>query len=421
MKIGLQTWGSEGDARPFANLAGALARAGHQVTLAITELAPRDYAETARRDGYTLRMVSTPVFRDPAEAREVGLAMVKKRHPVLQARLLISRAYDPVESAMAEVSRELCEGHDLVIGHYILHSLSAAAELTATPWVSVQLTPDFVPSHGRVPHGLPELGPWFRPLAWKLASTVCDHLLLGRVNQRRRAWGLRPHRQIFTDTWASPRLNLIASSPTLFPRPTDWAENHLVCGFFNAPDSAEVAELDPAMEAFLSSGTAPVYFGFGSLMFDDPEYVAAVREIWTDAVRETGCRAIFQLPDQDRVHAAPAILEIKRCSHAAVFPRCAAVVHHGGAGTTQAALRAGRPSVIVPHIADQFFWGSLLWRKGAASRPLSRTRLNARRLSRRIKEVLRSQSCGERVMALGSRMRTENGVEKAVEAIQKLS
>lgn len=417
MRIGLQTWGSEGDARPFANLAAGLARAGHQVTLVITEVAPRDYSEIAREAGFTLKMVASPVFQDPESAREIGLAMITKRNPIRQAELLITRAFDPVEQAMAEAARELCEENDLVIGHYFLHSLSAAAELAGTLWISVQLTPDFIPTRHRVPHGLPDLGPWFRPLAWRLAGAVCDHLLLDRVNRRRSAWGLSPHRRVMAETWASPRLNLVASSPALFPPARDWGDHHRVCGFLINQAPSKDEDLDPMIEQFLSDGTAPVYFGFGSLMISDPEYVAEIREIWTGAVRRAGCRAIFQLPDPRRSSADPAILEIDQCPHTLVFPRCAAVVHHGGAGTTQAALWSGCPSVVVPHVADQFFWGALLRRNGVSSRPLPRTRLSSRRLGQRIEEALRNPLFRQTAKTLGMVMRTENGVNAAIAAI----
>ena len=136
-----------------------------------------------------------------------------------------------------------------------------------------------------------------------------------------------------------------------------------------------------------------------------------------DAARLAGCRAIIQSeierPSTDRV------LFVKRTPHNLVFPRCAAVVHHAGAGTTHTTLRAGVPSVPVPHVSDQFGWSEELQRLGVAPAPIRRARFTAATLASRITEVLTTPRMKQAAMAISSRMQTDNGPETAADLIEQ--
>jgi sterol 3beta-glucosyltransferase len=111
---------------------------------------------------------------------------------------------------------------------------------------------------------------------------------------------------------------------------------------------------------------------------------------------------------------------VARARHAAVYPCCAAVVHHGGAGTSHAAARAGVPSVVVPHLGDQFFWARALSKARVAPRPIRRQTLTAKKLARRIREAVDSSAMRDRAARLGSAIRAENGVGRAIELIERL-
>jgi UDP:flavonoid glycosyltransferase YjiC (YdhE family) len=129
-----------------------------------------------------------------------------------------------------------------------------------------------------------------------------------------------------------------------------------------------------------------------------------------------GCRALIQAevrpgPDAEDILYLPAM------EHHLVFPSCAAVVHHGGAGTTQAASRAGVPSIVVEHATDQVFWGGVLNRAGIAPPMLHRRTVTAAKLARAIRTTLDSPTMRERARSIGERMRKENGVKRAVALI----
>jgi sterol 3beta-glucosyltransferase/vancomycin aglycone glucosyltransferase len=160
---------------------------------------------------------------------------------------------------------------------------------------------------------------------------------------------------------------------------------------------------------------------FGSMMVGEAQPATVIR-ILVDAALAAECRAIIQA---DWARAAeipehPAIYRLDRAPHAALFPRCAAVVHHGGAGTSHAAALAGKPSVIVAHATDQLFWAATLRRLGLAGAPLRRHALTAKRLARAIRLLLDSPKMQNNAACVGAAMQHEDGVQNAVAHIAEV-
>ena len=250
---------------------------------------------------------------------------------------------------------------------------------------------------------------------------MVNRIFLPRVNRLRSRVGLRPNTDVMTQTWASDKLNIIGVSPSICRRPSDWSPNDVVTGFLNPPAGLSAEEPTVALEKFLHSGEPPIYFTFGSMMVEDLDYMQEVAAIWTDAVRRLGRRAIFQLPwhDLDAFKTDNQVCKVSRSSYKRIFPRCAAVVHHGGAGTTQVSLMAGCPSVIVAHMSDQFFWGAELERLGVAGPTQRRKGLSGRGLAKALVKVLEAPSTAARARQLGAALAQEDGVSVAVEAIER--
>ncbi|MCM0755689.1 hypothetical protein M7784_10575 [Desulfovibrio aminophilus] len=173
------------------------------------------------------------------------------------------------------------------------------------------------------------------------------------------------------------------------------------------------------LEEFLAAGDPPVYFTFGSMLPRDRDSLRETETIWLEAARLAGCRAVLQLPGLSASSLGPdgSVFRVAFAPHSRVFPRCAAVAHHGGSGTTQASLLAGRPSVVVAHMADQFFWGAELARLGAAGPGLKRLKLTSEQLARALKRVLDDPSMARRASELGAAMAREDGVAEAVRRI----
>lgn len=444
MRIGIQTWGSRGDIDPFVALAGGLAAAGHSVTLAVTTEHPEDYAPLAARLGVKLVPVVTTFEHAPVE---VLRQIVRTRNQIEELRLLTRYYFDPVVEPMYEVAKQLCADSDLVIGHFWVHPLATAAALARVPRVAVHLCPISIPSRERSLLGR-SLGPWINTLVWRLADRVSLRLLFDQANALRRREGLRPIVSPQRELLISQDLTLVAVSPALCSRPADWGDHIEITGTLAraqvetraaAPAVAPVGAptisaraatpahaagaatdngLDDGLSSFLEAGEPPIYFTFGSCdLFYGPENAA----LFIETARLLDARAIVQTRDSSAVgERDPALVHVvEQADHRRVFPRCRIVVHHGGAGTTQAALRAGRPSIVVEHGFDQRWWGRALVNAGASPRLLHRRSVTAARLADTVDEASRAPDYARAAARLGAQFAREDGVRGAVEAIER--
>jgi UDP:flavonoid glycosyltransferase YjiC (YdhE family) len=253
---------------------------------------------------------------------------------------------------------------------------------------------------------------------------------MGGMVRRGQWWAMgRMGNQVRTDylglprqTWTKHRTaldvtpSLLAVSRHVLPRPTDWQSHHRVTGYiFDHEDGWEAPQ--PLLD-FLADGDKPVYIGFGSMRERQPE---AATRLFLDAIKQAGKRAILlggwagigasDLPKE--------FLVLKYAPHDWLFPRMAAVVHHGGAGTTAAALRTGVPSVVVPVMSDQPFWGRRVHDLGAGTRPIPRAKLTADNLAAAIIEATTNQVMREKAAELGAKIQAEDGVREAVSVIKE--
>jgi UDP:flavonoid glycosyltransferase YjiC (YdhE family) len=219
---------------------------------------------------------------------------------------------------------------------------------------------------------------------------------------------------------------LYGFSPSFLPKPRDWAEHIHVTGYWFLDESQRWQPPADLLD-FLDSGPAPVYVGFGSMPNENPE---ATTKMVIDALRKAGQRGIL-LKGWGALSAGAlgaGALEglenfddmyvIDSAPHDWLFPRMAAVVHHGGAGTTGAGLRAGKPSILTPHFADQPFWGMRVYERGVGPRPIPRDQLTADNLAAAIREAFNGSGMRERAAKLGEQIRAEDGVGTAVRIIE---
>ncbi|MFZ4701204.1 MAG: glycosyltransferase, partial [Candidatus Methylumidiphilus sp.] len=356
LKIGLQTWGSDGDINPFIALAGGLAAVGHEVTLAITAVERKDYSHYADKLNFQLAQVSYVTDSD----EELRLMSGKLNHfhkPIDQVRFIVQEMFEPRVEAHYQTARELAHANDLLVGHFIHHPFQLAAELAKKPYVTLTLNHSAIPSRFVPPPLTPNLGPWLNPWIWKLAFALLNKVMLPGINRLRTVEGastVHSCREVFE----SPLCNLIAVSRIFCAEQHDWDSHQQVCGFFSLPDQARPWAMPDSLKQFLDAGEPPVYMTFGSMLgkAHTGEHITRRTRLLVDAAKLAGCRAIIQshwenvldMDEDERIY------RMDPAPHSQIFPHCAAVVHHGGAGTTQTALTHGLPSVIVAHIADQY-------------------------------------------------------------------
>jgi sterol 3beta-glucosyltransferase len=187
-----------------------------------------------------------------------------------------------------------------------------------------------------------------------------------------------------------------------------------VTGYWFLDDAGWV--MPPSLRGFLEAGPPPVYVGFGSIPSMDP---VRTTTMIVDALAVVGQRGILA-SGWGGLAAAPLaehVYVLDAAPHDRLFPHVAAVVHHGGAGTTAAGLRAGRPTVICPFFGDQPFWGWRIAELGVGPAPIAFKYLTAEKLAKAIRRAVTDPEMHRRAAELGSRIREENGVGRAVELI----
>jgi UDP:flavonoid glycosyltransferase YjiC (YdhE family) len=206
-------------------------------------------------------------------------------------------------------------------------------------------------------------------------------------------------------------------STAVLPRPSDWRAGLEVVGNW-WPDVPEGAELPSDVEEFLEGGAPPVFIGFGSMGSGEGERLGRLA---VQALRKAGLRGILQAGWAGLTggEAHSDVLTIGELPHALLFPRVAAVVHHGGAGTTAAALRAGVPSLAVPVLGDQPFFGRRITALGAGPAPIPFGRLSADRLAAALAETVTTPRYRAGAAAIAERMAGEDGAGRAVELIER--
>jgi len=212
---------------------------------------------------------------------------------------------------------------------------------------------------------------------------------------------------------------LYGFSPAVLPRSAAWGDDIEITGYWFA-DEPEGWTPPPELVAFLESGPKPVCIGFGSMSQRDPE---ATTRLVLDAVARSGQRAIL-LSGWGRLKASERPNHVFQCDaipHSWLYPRMAAVVHHGGAGTTAAGLRAGVPSIVVPFHGDQPFWAKRVHELGVGPAPIPRNRISVERLASAIDTAARDEAMAARASEIGARIRAEDGVGRAVAAIERIA
>ncbi|MCA9691359.1 MAG: glycosyltransferase family 1 protein [Myxococcales bacterium] len=238
----------------------------------------------------------------------------------------------------------------------------------------------------------------------------------------RRALGLGPlpRRQLLAHRWSRTDAVLLAVSPSLVPRPVDWGPRVHLTGSLRLPAAREV-EVAPTLQAFLERGAAPVYVGFGSMT----RGAAARRSAAVvSALGQLGLRGVLARGwggmSLEACDLPAHVCVVDEVAHDWLFRRVQAVVHHGGAGTTAAALRAGQPAVIAPFAYDQWFWGRLLAARELGPAPIAATRLDARRLAAALDRLQRTPRYRANIAPIAAALQAEDGVAAAVAILRRL-
>lgn len=402
MRILIAAAGSRGDVAPYTGLGAELRRAGYDVVLATTDT----FAPLVRAAGLEFRSL-------PADPRVRG-GVTGKRELMRTAAAFITELGQGFADAMDD-------GADLLLLSTTTAPLGwHLTEATGTPSLGVYLQPtaptgDFPP----VVTGSRSLGRLPNRATGRFALRMADRVYEQAVAKLRHRLQL-PAASPSEMRRRQERANwpiLHGFSTALVPRPSDWRSGLEVVGnWWPHHDAAERLPTD--LEDFLRAGPRPVLIGFGSMASGDGERLS---EIAVRALRRAGLRGILQAGSAGLAADGDDVLTIGDVPHALLFPRLAAVVHHGGAGTSAAALRAGVPAVTVPVAADQPFWAGRLAALGAATDPIPFRSLTAERLADSLDQVVKQLAYAQAAAKAAKYLETEDGAAQALKAIQQLT
>lgn len=418
MRVALYTWGSEGDIRPFLALARGLVHAGHDVTLSYVAIDGRDYTPLAESLGVQARSVAMDaVAHARATTGESDEALAGKGHPLSQIRSVFEHFLDPAVEAMWDDAAATLLSCDVAIIHLLHHPATSIAFARRVPFVVLQPVPMW-PTREFPPMGAPDLGRLNR-VAWWSAGQVGRSWFLPRVNASRARAGAPRATHMFPQPNPAA-LTLTCVSPTLVPRPADWEPSQRVPGFLEIPADAQSWAMPTDLASYLAAGPPPLLMGFGSMLTNPSEGTRHCVRMLIEAAQHSGHRALVQAPWAllADMPASPQVFRLGRAPHALVLPHCSAFVHHGGAGTTHTACLAGKPSVVVPFLGDQFFWAQRLHTLGVAPAAVPRRSLDARRLAHAIHELFADPRAQERAHAIARAMTSEDGVAEAVRLVE---
>ena len=410
MRITILALGSRGDIQPFVPLGKALLDAGHQVRVATFEA----FAPLIRDAGlgfYPIHGDAQGLLQTAAE----GDLLTRRTNPV-QAMRALRRSYGTLAHSLPRDLTGLYDT-DLVLNQLPAHLFGGdLAEYLGIPWAIVSVIP-LVRTRTRALIGFPttfSFLPGYNMLTYRLGEQVGWQLFRQAVNRlRTRTWRL-PALPFWGSFEAIHRQRipiLCGFSGHVVPRPPDWGDHVHLTGWWvpNDPQWSPPADL----ERFIESGSPPVFIGFGSMPVRDPVRITATI---VEAVRLSSRRAILHAGWAGLGGALPPdVLPLAYAPYGWLFPRMAAVVHHGGSGTSGFGFRSGVPSVIVPFGFDQFYWGARAAEMGVGPRPVS-----YRRLAAAIDAAVSDAGMRRRASELGRLLRAEDGVGRAVEVIQRM-
>ena len=411
MRILVTSFGTRGDIEPYVALGGALRARGHDVTLAVPE-GFRDLAE-----GVGVRV-------HPAGSRM--LTMLQEAMPELSGARDALRTLGVMGEAMREHIDDQWDAAqavdpDMIVYHPKCLAGPHMAEALGVPGMLSLPLPFYTPTHA---FPIPFLGGTSLPGWANRASytfTRATTVLYGRmINDFRRRVGLRAVGRLadpLRNPDGSPVELLYPYSRHVVPVPSDFPPSAHVTGYWFLPPD-HTWQPDARLVDFLAAGEPPVYVGFGSMGFGKgaPERRDAVLRA-LEANRLRGIVATGWGGLAAGGSMSPDVLVVDAVPHEWLFDRVAAVVHHGGAGSTAAGLRAGKPSLICPFLGDQPFWGARVRALGTGPAPLP-ARTLAVGLTERLGELVSTPWYRHRAADVGARIRDEDGLGRGVAAIE---
>lgn len=418
MKIAIIAPGSRGDIQPYVALGKGLMDAGYTIRI----ISNMDHDNLVASYGLEFWPIEVDI-QDYVQSEK--MRTVLENGGLITSLAEMGRGMKRSATLLASRSLEGCQAMDLIlVGISGLFTGLALAEKTGLPLLQAYNLP--ITPTGAFPGVLtPQLSAWFGGRLTRLSHHITRQLLWQAYRPAEKH--IRKH---VLELPASPFLGpfsaeilrqlpiLYGFSPSVIPHPEDWPDDIHITGYWYLEAAIDWKPSEELVQ-FLSSEPTPIYIGFGSMSSRNPQ---ATADLVFDALERTGQRAVVfsGWGGLGKSNLPASVLMVDSLPHTWLFSRVKAVIHHGGAGTTAAGLRAGIPSLIIPYHGDQPFWGQLVASLGVGPTPIPRKNLTVDMLSDAIKNMVSDQDMRQKAAILGARIRAENGIGRAVEIIRQI-
>ena len=405
MRITFLALGSRGDIQPYVALGEALLAAGHRVSFVCTT----NFKNLVEEQGINFY----PIPGDAERLVKDNVASVSALMWAFRniARGLITNAKQIIP-ALAETDIILNQLPGGAFGLDIMEKYGVPMRLVATiPLVRTAVFP--MMGWPRIFSRFSSYNKW----SYQLSEQIAWCMLKSLINKWRQDV-LRLPKVSTGDYFSNIRTKKVpvlnGFSKHVVPRPPDWEDHIHITGYWFAPDHGW--EPSDTLQEFIERDQQPIYMGFGSMPLRNPEQTT---QMIINALEATGQRAVLHagwgglgqevLPES--------VFKIDYVPHSWLFPRMKAVVHHGGAGTTAAGLRAGVPSLIIPFLFDQFFWANRVAELGAGPNPIFYRNLSNVSLARGINQAVSDLELRKKSAGIGESIKVEDGICHAIQVI----
>eukprot|EP01112_Ceratiomyxa_fruticulosa_P014923 TRINITY_DN4330_c0_g1_i1.p1 TRINITY_DN4330_c0_g1~~TRINITY_DN4330_c0_g1_i1.p1 ORF type:complete len:477 (-),score=94.37 TRINITY_DN4330_c0_g1_i1:94-1524(-) len=424
LNIVIMSQGTRGDTQPFVLLGLALKRRGHNVKVA-TEERMHSFVES-----YGLEYAH--VEGDPCGVlfTEWGQKMLEEGS-LLKIMSKMKDNSQPFYEPSFDNYVQACQGANVIIcGAIVMNQAFTIAEKLNIPCIPMVLGQSFPTDE------FPSWALSNTPFTFKFMNKLSYSFLFwmlwkteaGRVNKyRAEKLGLPPAKE-------SPSVPLLAGNApiisafnkVLLPNekvPHDWLPVFTPTGFIFPPPDKE-GDIPPGLEEWINTGDKPIYFGFGSMPAADPKKllklaVEVTNHLKIRTVLIVGWSGMTDEMLNEIIVDKEKIFPIKAVSHTWLFPKCSVLVHHGGVGTTSAALRSGVPQVVCPIYLDQPYWALRMQQLGVGAQPIPFQKLNAHNLSSALEHILSSKTHAGRAQEIALQIQNDRGTEAAVNIVLK--
>jgi sterol 3beta-glucosyltransferase len=413
MTITILTAGTRGDTQPYIALGVELKKAGRHVRIATF----KNYENFVKSFGLDFYPIKGDISMAAASAS--GTDAMQADNPL---KILLS--FNKLQSLVFDLQKDFfdaCAGSEAIVYHpgaaigYFAAQHLKIPSILATPFPMTP-TRDY-PS--LIFYDKVRLGGGFNLLTHKIFEQIMWSASSSPVKKFwKMEFGYAPKDFVspFRKQTTERTPTITSCSNYVFPKPNDWPDHVYNTGYWFLDEEPDWKPSNELME-FLQRGAAPVYVGFGSI--GDPSMADQTTELVMDALKRSGQRGVLATgwSGMSKIdHLPEEFFMLESAPHSWLFPRMAAVVHHGGAGTTAAGLRAGVPGIIIPNGNDQFAWGRRVYELGAGAKPIPRKKLTAEKLSDAINYVLEKE-IKETAKDLGEKIQNENGAGTAAKII----